>query len=91
MKAFYTKKYGRISLMDEDCNEFRRRRDKQFRGGGAEEALIEGVVKTTIKILYDKCLFDNYDKVDEKLKDNIINGVAERQRPSLNPMNDVIQ
>ena len=34
-----------------------------------EEVLIQRAVKTTIQILYDKGLFDNYDNADEVIKD----------------------
>ena len=51
----------------------------------AEEVLIERTVKTTIEILYDKGLLDNYDNADEVLKHYLF---AEWQRPDLNPIND---
>ena len=34
-----------------------------------EEVLVQRAVKTTIQILYDKELFDNYDNADEVLED----------------------
>ena len=49
-----------------------------------EGVLIEKAVKTTIQILYDKGLFDNYN-ADEALKDYQL---IERRRPKGDPMND---
>ena len=49
-------------------------RDKQF----AEVVIIQGAVKTTIQMLYDKCLFDNNDIADEVLNDFLI--VEKRKR-----------
>ena len=51
-------------------------RNKQF----VEEVLIEGAVKTTIQILYDKVLIDNFDNVDEVSKDVLI---FEKRKPDL--------
>ena len=44
-----------------------------------EGVLIEKAVKTTIQILYDKGLFDNYNNADEALKDYQL---IERRRPN---------
>ena len=44
-----------------------------------EEVLIQRTVKTTIQILYDKCLFDSYDKAVKVLKDFLFT----RRRPGL--------
>ena len=45
--------------------------------------LFEGPVKTTIDMLYDKGLFDNYDNAEEEvIKDCPL---IERRRPDLDP------
>ena len=44
-----------------------------------EEVLIERADKTTIQILYDKCLLDSYDKAVEVFKDFLFT----RRRPGL--------
>ena len=52
--------------MEKDFNEFKLQYNKQ----SIEEVLIQRAVKTTVQILYDKGLFDNYvnaDKVSEDL------------------------
>ena len=50
-----------------------------------KESLIEQAVKTTIQLLYNKGLFDNYDNVDE-LKKKILR--TETRRPILEKLND---
>ena len=58
----------------------------------SEEVSIERTVKTTMQILYGQGLFDNYDNMDEVLKDYIlIDEVNERRRLDLDSLNDVIQ
>ena len=55
---------GQISYFEKDYNEFKLQYNKQ----SVEDILIQRAVKTTIQILYDKGLFDNYansDKVPE--------------------------
>ena len=56
---------GHLSKLEKDYNEFKKQYDKQ----SVEENLIQRAVKTTIQILYDKGLFDNYDNADKVLED----------------------
>ena len=56
---------GHLSKLEKDYNEFKKQNDKQ----SVEEILIQRAVKTTIQILYDKGLFDNYDNADKVLED----------------------
>ena len=68
-KAYLDKKLsqigGRISYLEKDFNQNKMFSNKQY----VEEVLIERAVKTSIQSLYDKGLFDNYDKADEVSKD----------------------
>ena len=56
---------GHISNLEKDYNEFKLQYNKQ----SVEEIIVQRAVKTTIKILYDKGLFDNYDNADKVLED----------------------
>ena len=56
---------GQLSLLEKDYNEFKLQYNKQ----SVEDILIQRAVKTTIQILYDKGLFDNYAKADKVLED----------------------
>ena len=56
---------GHISYLEKDYNEFKKQYNKQ----SVEDILIQRAVKTTIQILYDKGLFDNYAKADKVLED----------------------
>ena len=56
---------GHISYIEKDYNEFKKQYSKQ----SVEEILIQRAVKTTIQILYDKGLFDNYANADKVLED----------------------
>ena len=56
---------GHLSKLEQDFNEFKLQYNKQ----NVEELLIQRAVKTTIQILYDKGLFDNYAKADKVLED----------------------
>ena len=47
---------GHLSKLEKDFNEFKLQYDKQ----AVLDVLIQKAVKTTIQILYDKGLFDNY-------------------------------
>ena len=51
--------------MEKDFNEFKLQYTKQ----NIEEILIQRAVKTTIQVLYDKVLFDNYANADKVLED----------------------
>ena len=56
---------GHLSKLEKDYNEFKLQYNKQ----NVEENLIQRAVKTTIQILYDKRLFDNYANADKVLED----------------------
>ena len=55
---------GHLSKLEEDYNEFKKQNNKQ----SVEETLVQRAVKTTIQILYDKGLFDNYANSDKVLE-----------------------
>ena len=76
---------GHISYIEKDYNEFKLQYDKQ----NVEDILIQKAVKTTIQILYDKGLFDNYANVDKILEDFLF---TTRRREDLSEqVNDDIQ
>ena len=56
---------GHIAFLEKDYNEF----EKQYNKQNVEEILNQRAVKTTIQILYDKGLFDNYANADKVLED----------------------
>ena len=56
---------GHLSKLEKDHNEFKLQNNKQ----NVEDILIQRAVKTTIQILYDKGLFDNFQKADKVLED----------------------
>ena len=56
---------GHLSRLEKDYNEFKLQYNKQ----NVEDILIQRAVKTTIQILYDKGLFDNYVNADKVLED----------------------
>ena len=56
---------GHISKLEKDYNQFELQYNKQ----SVEDFLIQRAVKTTIQILYDKVLFDNYANADKVLED----------------------
>ena len=68
-KAYLDEKFikinGRISKLEKDFNDFKLEYNKQ----NVEDILIQRAVKTTIQILYDKGLFDNYANADKVLED----------------------
>ena len=59
------KLHGHLAYIEKDYNEFKKQYNKQ----SVEETLIQRAVKTTIQILYDKALFDNYANADKLLED----------------------
>ena len=67
---------GHLSKLEKDFNEFKLQYNKQ----NIEEILIQRAVKTTIQILYDKGLFDNFQNAEEVLKDFLF---TTRRRPDL--------
>ena len=56
---------GHLSKLEKDFNEFKLQYNKQ----NVEEILIQRAVKTTIQILYDKGLIDNFQNADKVLED----------------------
>ena len=56
---------GHLSKLEKGYNEFKQQHNKQ----SVEEILIQRAVKTTIQILYDKRLFDNFQNSDKVLED----------------------
>ena len=76
---------GHISYIEKDYNEFKKQYNKQ----SVEEILIQRAVKTTIQILYDKGLFDNFQNADKVLEDFLF---TTRRRADLSEqVNDVVQ
>ena len=74
-----------LSKLEKDFNEFKLQYNKQ----SVEEILIQRAVKTTIQILYDKGLFDNYANADKVLEDFLF---TTRRRGDLSEeVNDVVQ
>ena len=61
LDEIYKKINGHISYIEKDYNELKLKYNKQ----SAEEVLVSRAVKMTIRILYDKGLFDKYAKADK--------------------------
>ena len=72
---------GHLSKLEKDFNEFKLQYNKQ----NVEDILIQRAVKTTIQILYDKGLFDNFQNAEEVLKDFLF---TTRRTPDLEKVND---
>ena len=72
---------GPLSKIEKDFNEFKFQYNKQ----SVEDILIQRAVKTTIQILYDKGLFDNYANADEVLEDFLF---TTRRRDDLSEENN---
>ena len=72
---------GHLSKLEKDYNEFKLQYNKQ----NVEDILIQRAVKTTIQILYDKGLFDNYANADKVLEDFLF---TTRRRGDLDKVND---
>ena len=76
---------SQISKLEKDYNEFKKQYNKQ----SVEEILIQRAVKTTIQMLYDKGLFDNFQNADKVLEDLLF---TTRRREDLSEqVNDDIQ
>ena len=75
---------GNLSKLEKDYNEFKKQYNKQ----AVEDILIRRAVKTTIQILYDKGLFDKFQKTD-KVSDDFL--FTTRRRGDLEEVNDVVQ
>ena len=56
---------GHLSKLEKDYNELKLQYNKQ----SVEDILIQRFVKTTIQILYDKGLFDNFQNADKVIED----------------------
>jgi len=76
---------GHLSFLEKDYNEFKSQYNKQ----SVEDILIQRAVKTTIQILYDKGLFDNYANADKVLEDFLF--VTRRRGDLSEQVNDDIQ
>ena len=74
-----------IAYLEKDYNEFKKQYNKQ----SVEEILIQRAVKTTIQILYDKGLFDNYANADKVLEDFLF--TTRRRGDLLEQVNDDVQ
>ena len=72
---------GHLSKLEKDYNEFILQNNKQ----NLEYLLIQRAVKTTIQILYDMGLFDNFQNAEEVLKEFLF---TTRRRPDLEKVND---
>ena len=72
---------GHLSKLEKDYNEFKLQYNKQ----NVEDILIRRAVKTTIQILYDKGLFDNYANADKVLEDFLF---TTRRRGDLDKVNE---
>ena len=72
---------GHLSKLEKDYNEFKKQYNKQ----SVEEILVQRAVKTTIQILYDKGLFDNFQNADKVLEDFLF---VTRRRGDLDKVND---
>ena len=75
---------GHSSKLEKDYNEFKLQYNKQ----NVEDILIQTAVKTTIQVLYDKGLFDNFQNAEEVLKNFLF---TTRRRPDLEKVNDDVQ
>ena len=71
---------GHLSKLEKDFKEFKLQYNKQ----NVEDILIQRAVKTTIQILYDKGLFDKFQKADKVLEDFLF---TTRRRPDLSEEN----
>ena len=71
---------GHLSKLEKDYNEFILQYNKQ----NVEGILVQRAVKTTIQILYDRGLFDNFQNAEEVLKDFLF---TTRRRPDLSEEN----
>ena len=76
---------GHLSFLEKDYNEFK----KQYNQQSVEDILIQRAVKTTIQILYDKGLFDNFQNADKVLEDFLF--TTRRRGDISEQVNDDIQ
>ena len=71
---------GHLSNLEKDYNEFKLDYEKQ----AVLDILIRRAVKTTIQVLYDRGLFDNFQNADKVLEDFLF---TTRRRPDLSEEN----
>ena len=71
---------GHLSNLEKDYNEFKLDYEKQ----AVLDILIRRAVKTTIQVLYDRGLFDNFQNADKVLQDFLF---TTRRRPDLSEEN----
>ena len=76
---------GHLSNLEKDFNELKLQYNKQ----SVEDILIQRAVKTTIQMLYDKGLFDNYANADKVLEDLLF--TTRRREDLIEQVNDVVQ
>ena len=76
---------GHLSKLEKDYNEFKKQYNKQ----SVEEISSQRAVKTTIQILYDKGLFDNYANAHKVLED--FSFMTRRRGDLSEQVNDVVQ
>ena len=76
---------GHIAYIEKDNNEFK----LQYNKKSVEDILVQRAVKTTIQILYDRRLFDNFQNADKVLEDILF---TTRRRVDLSEqVNDIVQ
>ena len=75
---------GHLSKLEKVYNELILQYNKQSK----EENLMQRALKTTIQILHDENLFDNFQNAAEVLKDFLL---VTRRRGDLKEVNDVVQ
>ena len=75
---------GHLLKLEKDCNEFKLQNNEQ----NVEDFLIQRAVETTIQILYDKGLIDNFQNADKVLEDFLF---TTRRTRVLEEVNDVVQ
>ena len=75
---------GYLTRLGKDYNEFKLQYNKQ----NVEEILIQRAVKTTIQILYDKGLFDNFQNADKILEDFLF---TTRRRGNFSEVKVIVQ
>ena len=76
---------SQLSKLEKDYNEFKLQYNKQ----NVEDILVQRAVNTTIQILYDKGLFDNYANADKVLEDFL--STTRRRGDLSEQVNDDIQ
>ena len=76
---------GHLSKLEKDYIEFKKQYNKQ----PVEGILIQRAVKTTIQIIYDKGLLDNYANADKVLEDFLF--TTRRRQDLSEQVNDDIQ